>query len=415
MHNSDFAFANEVRAAVELRTPRTSRLLLFWSLALLVAGLIWAHFAILDEVKRGAGKVIPSRQIQVVQTLEGGIVESILVREGAIVDKGQPLMRIDDTSFASQLGEVRERRGAMAARVARLEAEVDGRATPPSFPADLVQTLPSAVEAERSLFEARRRKLAQETDVLQQQEIRLTDTLQILDKELELTRRLYKQKVVPEIEMLRLERQATEMRGQLAETRSRIDTVKATFRAQAEEDLAKSRADLAVLEESIKSARDKVARTELRSSVRGIVNKINVTTIGAVVQPGANVMDIVPLDDTLLVEGRIRPQDIAFIRPDQDAIVKITAYDSSVYGSLEGKVERISADAIEEKNENGEGEAFYRVIVRTKKNYLGTAERPLPIIPGMVATVEVLTGQKSVLDYLIKPARMLRDEALRER
>ncbi len=415
MQNSDFAFANEVRAAVELRTPRTSRLLLFWSLALVLVGVVWAHFAILDEVKRGNGRVIPSRQMQVVQTLEGGIVGTILVREGEIVREGQPLMRIDDTSFASQLGEVRERRGAMAARVARLEAEVQGREKP-TFPDDLLDSVPAAVEGERNLFDARIRKLVQETDVLQQQESRLTDTLQILGKELDITRKLHSQKVIPEIEMLRLERQATEMRGQLAETKSRIATIKTTFRAQAEEDLAKSRGDLAVLDESIKAARDKVLRTELRSPVRGIVNKLNVTTIGAVVQPGANVMDIVPLDDTLLVEGRIRPQDIAFIRPDQDAIVKITAYDSSVYGSLKGKVERISADAIEDKGERGEkAEPFYRVIVRTEKNHLGTAERPLPIIPGMVATVEVLTGEKSVLDYLIKPARMLRDEALRER
>jgi adhesin transport system membrane fusion protein len=415
MQNSDFAFANEVRAAVELRTPRTSRLLLFWSLALVFVGLVWAHFAILDEVKRGNGRVIPSRQMQVVQTLEGGIVGAILVREGEIVREGQPLMRIDDTSFASQLGEVRERRGAMAARVARLEAEVQGR-DKPAFPADLLDSVPSAVEAERNLFEARNRKLVQETDVLIQQEKRFTDTLKILDKELDITRRLHGQKVIPEIEMLRLERQATDMRGQLAETKSKIATIKTTFRAQAEEDLAKSRGDLAVLDESIKAARDKVQRTELRSPVRGIVNKLNVTTIGAVVQPGANVMDIVPLDDTLLVEGRIRPQDIAFIRPDQDAIVKITAYDSQVYGSLKGKVERISADAIEDKPERGEkSEPFYRVIVRTDKNHLGTTERPLPIIPGMVATVEVLTGEKSVLDYLLKPARMLRDEALRER
>lgn len=415
MQNSDFAFANEVRAAVELRTPRTSRLLLFWSLALVFVALLWAHFAILDEVKRGNGRVIPSRQMQVVQTLEGGIVGAILVREGEIVREGQPLMRIDDTSFASQLGEVRERRGAMAARVARLEAEVQGLDRP-AFPTELINSVPSAVESERNLFEARQRKLAQETDVLQQQETRLTDTLQILGKELEITRRLHAQKVIPEIEMLRLERQATDMRGQLAETKSKIATIKTTFSAQAEEDLAKSRGDLAVLDESIKAARDKVLRTELRAPVRGIVNKLNVTTIGAVVQPGANVMDIVPLDDTLLVEGRIRPQDIAFIRPDQEAIVKITAYDSSVYGSLKGKVERISADAIEDKPERGEkGETFYRVIVRTDKNYLGTSERPLPIIPGMVATVEVLTGEKSVLDYLIKPARMLRDEALRER
>jgi adhesin transport system membrane fusion protein len=160
-----------------------------------------------------------------------------------------------------------------------------------------------------------------------------------------------------------------------------------------------------------------VRRTELRSPVRGVVNRLNVTTIGAVVAPGASLMEITPLDDTLLVEGRIRPQDIAFVRPSQEAVVKLSAYDSSVYGSLHGRVERISADTItdDKGDKNERGETFYRVMVRTEKNHLGTTEQPLPIIPGMVATVEVLTGKKSVLDYLLKPARTLRDEALRER
>lgn len=415
MRQSDFAYVNDVRAAVELKTPRTSRMLLVAISAMLVVGLIWAHFAILDEVKRGDGRVIPSQQMQVVQTLEGGIVREILVQEGAIVKKDQPLMRIDDTSFAAQFGEIRERRAAMAARVARLEAEAMGMPRP-SFPPDLREIAPRAVEAELSVFDARQKKLAQEIDVLEKTQARLTENLSLLNRELDLTRKLYAQKVVPEIEMIRLERQASEMRGQLAETVSRIANVRAAFASQVEEDLAKSRGDLAVLEESIKSAQDRVLRTELRAPVYGVVNKIYVTTVGAVVQPANNVMDIVPLDDTLLVEGRIRPQDIAFIRPEQDAVVKITAYDPSVYGSLKGKVERISADTIAERNEKGEvGETFYRVIVRTEKNALGTDERPLPIIPGMVATVEILTGEKSVLDYLLKPARLLRDEALRER
>jgi membrane fusion protein, adhesin transport system len=416
MQRSDFAFANDVRAAAELRTPRTSRILLTSSLALIATFVTWAHFAILDEVKRGNGKVIPSRQTQVIQSLEGGIVDQILIQEGDIVRQGQPLMRINDTKFASEFGEIRERRGAMAARVVRLEAEVAGR-DKVAFPADLQNVAPRAVETERSVFENRARKVAQDIDVLTQQETRLSDTLKILSREVELTRSLFKQKVVPEIEMLRLERQFSDVRGQLAETQSKVATTRATFRSQADEDLAKSKADLAVLDENIKSAQDRVRRTELHAPVYGIVNKVNVTTIGAVVQPAANVMEIVPLDDTLLVEGRIRPQDIAFIRPKQDAVVKLTAYDSSVYGSLKGKVERISADAIiDEKAEKTERqEAFYRVIVRTEKNHLGTEQTPLPIIPGMVATVEVLTGEKSVLDYLIKPARMLRDEALRER
>jgi len=416
MQQSDFAFANDIRAAVELRTPRTSRLILFCMLAMLVVGVIWAHFAVLDEVKRGNGRVIPTRQMQVVQSLEGGIVGAILVQEGAIVNQGEVLMRIEDTKFAADLGEVRERRAANAARVARLEAEVT-KLDKPVFSDELVEKFPQVVATEQNLFVARARKLAQDIDVLVQAQTRLSESLNLLSREVDLTQRLFAQKVVPEIEWLRLQRQAAEIKGQLAETQSRIANAKAAFQSQAEEDLAKSRGDLAVLDETIKSAQDRVRRADLKSPVHGIVNKLNVTTVGAVVQPGANLMDIVPLDDTLLVEGRIRPQDIAFIRAGQEAVVKITAYDSSVYGSLKGKVERISADAIidDKPDRSGEKESFYRVIVRTDKNHLGTAEHSLPIIPGMVTTVEILTGAKSVLDYIVKPARMLKDEALRER
>ena len=444
MAQSDFAFSNDIRAAVELRTPRTSRMLLVASMGLLVTFLLWAHFAVLDEVKRGNGRVVPSRQTQVVQSLEGGIIADLLVQEGAIVDKDQSLARIEDTTFASQFGEIRERRGAMAARVIRLEAETQGLKEV-VFPEELNRVAPRAVLTERSVFDSHIKKIAQDIDVIAQQETqkqkeieelrasetRFAETLVLLNRETALTRKLYDQKVVPEIEMLRSDRQATDMRGQLAvvratiaktdaavqEAHSRLLNVGTAFRAQAEDDLAKSRGDLAVLDENIKSAQDRVRRTELRSPVHGVVNKLNVTTIGAVVAPGASLMEIVPLDDTLLVEGRIRPQDIAFIRPDHEAVVKLSAYDSSVYGSLHGKVERISADTIiEDKSKTGDKpESFYRVIVRTDKNYLGTQENPLPIIPGMVTTVEILTGKKSVLDYLVKPARMLGEEALRER
>lgn len=327
MRHSDFAFANDVRAAAELRTPKTARLVLLGIIGLLISAAVWAHFAVLDEVKRGAGRVIPSRQMQVVQSLEGGIIKKILVQEGDTVQEGQPVVQLDNTKFSSDLGELQAKRDALSA------------------------------------------------------------SLKLINRELDLTQRLYNQKVVPEIEMLRLQRQVSDMSGQLA-----------------------------ITEETIKSAKDRLNRTELNAPVYGIVNKINITTLGAVVQPGANIMDIVPLDDTLLVEGRINPQDIAFIRPGQDAVVKITAYESTVYGSLQAKVERISADTIEEKSEKSDKpQTFYRVIVRTDKNYLGTKENPLPIIPGMVTTVEILTGRKTVLDYLLKPARLLKQEALRER
>ena len=228
MQQSDFAFANDVRAAAELKTPRTSRMLLAATLALLTTFLIWAHFAILDEVKRGNGKVIPARQIQVVQSLEGGIIEQILVHEGTTVQQGQPLMRINDTKFAAEFGEVRERRGAVAARVARLEAEVQGLSAL-IFPDELRKVAPRAVETEKSVFESRAQKLAQDVDVLAQQEARVTENLKLLNREVELTRRLYAQKIVPEIEMIRLEGRASETRGQLAETKARLPMSKLRF------------------------------------------------------------------------------------------------------------------------------------------------------------------------------------------
>lgn len=416
MLQSDFAFANDVRAAIELRTPRTARIILAASLALMLVFVVWAHFAVLDEVKRGNAQVVPSQQIQVVQSLEGGIVGSILVKEGDIVQKGQPLLKIDDTKFSADLGEIRERRNAMAARVARLEAEAQGKDRV-SFPTELIKNAPGAIKDEQSVFDSHAQKLSDDINVFKQQEQKLSDSLSSFEHEASITRPLFEQKVIPEIEMIRLDRQVSDTRGQLAEVRARIANAGASFRSQAADDLAKSKGDLAVLDENIKSAQDRVRRAELQAPVYGIVNKINVTTVGAVVQPGADIMDIVPLDDSLLVEGRIRPQDIAFIRPGQDAVVKISAYDSSVYGSLKGKVERISADTItEDRSASGQKpESFYRVMVRTDTNHLGTPDHPLPIIPGMVATVEVLTGRKSVLDYLIKPARLLREDALRER
>src|ERR1700733_1693688 len=235
MPQSDFAFANDIRSAASLRTPHTSRMLLQASAALLLVFLVWAHFAVLDEVKRGNGRVVPSRQTQVVQTLEGGIVGDILVQEGAIVQQGQSLMRIDDTKFASEFGEIRERRAAMAARVARLDAEARGRDTV-AFPDQLDQVVPAAVATENSVFKMRSQKLAQDVDVLNQQVTRLTGTLKLLDPELVLTRKLYEQKSVPEIEMLRLDRQAAEMKGQLAEAQSKMTNTVTSFRSQADED-----------------------------------------------------------------------------------------------------------------------------------------------------------------------------------
>lgn len=440
MKSSDFAFANDIRAAIELQTPRTLAVFIRVCAGFLLLGAIWASFAELDEVTRGTARVIASRQTQVVQSLEGGLVQDLLVVEGELVKPGQVLMRIDDTAFSSQFGEVRERRAALIARIARLEQEAHWQGpTELALPPEIEAGHGAAAASERALFEARLRKLGQDLSILDEQlgqkqreheELaaqtrRLSANKPLLDRELAITRRLFADRVVPEIEMLRLERQVADLAGQIAVNQASLSRADAAireatarragaiiaFRSAAEEDMTKNRADLAVIEESIRAAQDRVQRAELRAPVRGIVNKLHVTTIGAVVQPGMVLIDIVPLDDSLLVESRIRPQDIGFLREGQDAVVKITAYDSAVFGSLKGKVERIGADT----QADPEGESFYRVVVRTERNFIGIETGSLPILPGMVAQVEILTGRKSVMSYLLKPAKLLRDQALTER
>ncbi len=438
MRQDDFEFANDIKAAHQERAPSLAWLTLAIIFLIVFSGLLWAQLAVLDEVTTGSGRVIPSSQMQVVQTLEGGIVSEILIREGDTVEKDQIIMRIDDTGFASRLGEIMQRRWARRAEVSRLEAEATG-ADRLSLDPELLKQAPQSVLSEQQSFRARRTKLSDEISVLKQQlaqrhselnelrtrESKLTATLKPLQRELVLTTDLYKKGVIPEVELLRLQRQSIELKGDIEiirasiprlessilEAENRVNTANATFRAQALERLSIARAELAVVEESIKAAQDRVVRTSLRAPVRGIVNKLNVTTIGAVIQPGIDIIEIVPLDDTLLIEARVRPQDVAFITKGQDASVKLTAYDYSIYGALDGEVERISADTITDER----SETFYRVIIRTDSSNLIKGDKKLPIIPGMVATVDILTGKKTVLEYLLKPVKRVRNEAFRER
>jgi len=434
----EFEFANDIRTALEERSPRTAWMLILAIVFAAGAGIAWANWAIVEEVTTGSGRVIPSTQLQVMQTLEGGIIREILMNEGDLVDQGQVLMRIDDTGFASRLGELMQRQWALRAEIARRKAEAGGDE---EIAADeeLVREAPDRFRSESEVFQARRAKMDDELAILRQQlvqkrqelkelrarEQKLTLSLEPLNRELELTTKLKAQRVVPEVELLRLQRQYAELSGDLeivkasvpraqsaiTEAEARMLNAVTSFKSEARERLVAARGELAVVVESVKAARDRVVRTALRAPVRGVVNKLNVTTIGAVVQPGQQLIEIVPLDDTLLIEAQVRPQDVAFIRPDLDASVKLTAYDYSIFGSLPGKVERISADTITDER----GESFYRVIVRTERNYLTARDKKLPIIPGMVATVDVLTGQKTVLDYLLKPVTRVRTEALRER
>lgn len=411
-------------------------------LTLLMIGIavliLWASIYEIEEVTNGQGRVIPSSQVQVIQTLEGGIIRSIDVREGQTVEKDQILIQIDDTGFSSSLGELEEKRLALRVEQVRLEAEASG-AEALIFPPTLIEKAVQSVAAEQEVFRTRRAQLNGELEVLQDRlqqrkgdleelaatRAKLTETLKPVQRETVLTERLYKRGVVPEIDFLRLQTQQAEIQGNLnvanatvpkleaaiREAENQILSAKGAYELTSRERLAKLQGELAVVQESIRGASDRVTRTSLRAPVRGVVNKISLTTIGAVLQPGRDIMEIVPIEDSLLIEANVRPQDVAFIKTGEQASVKLTAYDYLIYGSLKGTVERIGADTIEDKN----GDEFFKVIVRTEQNYLGTDDKKFKIIPGMVASVDIQTGTRTVLTYLLKPILRARSEAFRER
>lgn len=424
-------------AVEDLRPKRLTHLFLVAIVAFFACFLTWASWATLEEVTRGEGRVIPSRQTQVVQNLEGGIVAEILVRESEIVEPGQVLMRIDNIRAASDVRERRSRYFALQAALARLESEVDG--TELGFPEEVLREAPDIARAETRLFQSRATVLQGEIDILEQQlaqrrqerteletrERQYAESLRLARQELNILAPLAQQRVVSQTEFLQLQRQVNDLEGELEQTRlaiprvesaireaqERIDNARSSFQSEAFREMTALQAELAGITEIIAAGEDRVRRTEVRSPVRGTIKELKFNTIGGVIQPGDPIIEITPLDDTLLVEARVRPADIAFLRPDLPAMVKITAYDFSIFGGLEGRVEQISADTITDER----GESFYRVRVRTEETALGTSENPLEIIPGMTAQIDVITGEKTVLDYLLKPILKARSEALRER
>lgn len=419
------------------RSPRAGGLILL-VLALIGGFAYWAYRFEIEEVTRASGRVVPSSQLQMVQTLEGGIIRDIAVREGDIVEAGQLLLQIDDTSFQSRLGELEQQQAALQGQRARLQAEAEG-ADAPTFPPALTARAPQIAEAEAALFVSRRAQLQQELDILNrrilQRQSNLTENLALVRKltavvaplreEMRLSENMLDRDVLPEIEVLRLRAQLAEKEGDLEinraatdrlrnaveEARQELTAAQSAFTLRAREALTEVRTRLAIVEETIKSASDQVSRTALRAPVRGVINTISVNTLGSVVQPGADIVSIVPLDDGLLIEADVSPRDVAFITPDSTASVKITAYDYLIYGALSARVDRISADAFT----NQDGQTFFRIYLRTDETHLGSDETPYTIIPGMLAAVEIQTGRKTVLNYLAKPILRARAEALRER
>lgn len=433
----DSEFASEVEGSLVEGPHPTLGPLLFLLLMLLLSVLLWAYAAEIDEVTRGEGRIIPSSQVQIVQNLEGGILKEIFVSEGQIVEAGTVLIRIDDTSFASSYGELKANQYALLGRTARLTAEAESR--PLEFSPELMaeareialseerlyQSSESTLQSQLAILRVQADQRKQEQAELQGKLDKFKTSLALAREELELTEPLAAKGVVAKIDLIRIKRQVADLAGELKTTRlavprarsavqeanRRIEEKYNAYRTQALTELAVANAELARVEETLRAAKDRVSRTDVVSPVKGIVKQIKLRTIGGVVKPGMDLIEIVPVDDTLLVEAKIRPADIAFLRVDQKATVKLTAYDFSIYGGLEGRLERISADTITEED----GESFYKVIIRTDKNYLERNAEKLPIIPGMVASVDVLTGHKTVLDYLLKPILKTRERALSER
>jgi adhesin transport system membrane fusion protein len=364
--------------------------------ALILVGLIWSYFAVLDEVSTGDGKVVPISKEQVIQSLEGGIVTKLMVHENQLVERGQLIAQLDPTITESGVGESGAKYRAALASAARLTAEVNQ--TPLAFPTEL-DAYPDLTTSETRLYEARRRNL--------EETLRWIDeSLTLTRQELDVNQGLSKIGAASSVEIIRLKREQAELELKKVETSSK-------YVVDAREELSKANAEVTSLSSVIKGRSDSLTRLTLRSPVRGIVKNIEVSTIGGVVPPNGKLMDIIPLGDQLLIEARILPRDIAFIHPDQDATVKITAYDYAIYGGLPGKVVTISPDTIQD--EVDPQIYYYRVFVKTEKDALeNDAGKQFPISPGMVATVDIHTGQKSVMDYLIKPFNKAR-EAMRER
>ncbi|SHJ30808.1 HlyD family type I secretion periplasmic adaptor subunit [Halodesulfovibrio aestuarii] len=435
--NDDIEFMSEVDAALRQRGHPKAYLLSLFIILFFASFLIWANFAVLDEVTRGTGAVVPSRKIQKLQNLEGGILSELLVTEGQIVEKGQILVRIDNEQAESIVRDAESKALEHEVAIIRLTAEAND--TPLVFPENLTTEVPQMVADQIAIYNSRKAQLKTELSVLSSQKFQrdqeiaemiskrkqLVSSHKIAKQRRDIARPLMEKNVYPKIDYLQLEEHLIQLQGDIEALSLAIPRIRraaeeagertkqrlAEFKNEAHREINQRRVELRSLREAMAAGNDRVTRTDLRAPVRGTVKQIAANTLGGVIRPGDTILEIVPLDDTLLVEARVRPADIAFLHPGQKAMIKITAYDFSIYGGLEGSVEQISADTIEDKR----GESFYLVKLRTKTNTIKYRGENLPIIPGMTTSVDILTGKKSVLDYLLKPILKAKQNALRER
>jgi adhesin transport system membrane fusion protein len=410
------------------RQPLTgARLIIVTSAIGFALFLLWASLAQVDEVTKGQGRVIPSSKIQIIQSAEPATVSELLVRSGQRVRKGQLLARLDNPTSESEVGQIRAETESLQQRAARLQAEGTGAAASlggeeATLSAVRRQALSSRVAALRASAEQRRREAAEAQATINS----LQGSLTLAQRKVAMLEPLAAKNIVPQTELLDARNQVVDLQGRIAAAREQANRANAavsealnqaneaqfTFRQEALNERSQINAKIAVNEQSLRGAQGRVGRMELRSPVDGVVNDVQVTTIGAFVQPGQKVMEVVPLGDKLLVETRVKPSDIAFIKVGDKALVKVTAYDFSIYGGLEGRVVQVSADAIYDEVER---QSYFNVIVETNRSYLEADGRRLPITPGMITDTQIITGRKSVLSYLLKPVLKARSEALRER
>jgi len=375
----------------------SSRGLFYLIVIFFFVSLVWGTFAMLDEVTVGSGKVVPSSQVQVIQNLEGGILTELVVHEGEVVKKDQVLVRLSDTKSTVNYKEGRKRYLSLLAANARLHAESNGHDTV-TFPPEVLDEASDSVKIETQLFQSQMKSFDESIGYLGK-------SYRLANDELARTKPLLAKGAASEVEIIRLERQVNDLKGQIEDKKNK-------FKADAQAEHNKNQLEIQGLEQSNIYSADQLTRTTIKSPVNGVVKKLHVVTLGGVVQPGMSIMEIVPIEDNLLVEARVKPNDIAFLKIGQEATVKVSAYDFSTYGGIKGILEQISADTmIDEKN----GESYFLIKVRTDKNYIVRDEKHLPIIPGMTAEVDVLTGRKSVLSYLMKPLLKTKQNALRER
>lgn len=407
------------------------------SFAFLFAFFAWAGASEIEEVTRGEGRIVPSSHIQVVQSLEGGIVDKIHIIEGQKVEKGQLLLSIDDTLFSASLEEVNAQTAALQGKIARLESELASKSRV-DFPAGFETAYSDIVYSEKKLFAARQSSLAnelrtlrarrdqrrEEYEELKDAENRLLDELALAREEKALNEKV--SDLIPESEHLKMRKEISRLEGEInaaktgqkraqaaiREAESQINQARSEFKEQAQAELTQAQGELSVFTASTKSADDRVQRADLRSPVNGVVNALHVNTLGGVVRPGDSLVEIVPFDDTLQIEARISPKDIAFLSTQQRARVTITAYDYSIYGGLEGYVERIGADSL---TDDVTGETYFPIDILADAANFQKDNQTLPISPGMVASVDIITGKKTILQYLLKPVNKARYEGLRER